>query len=156
MSDHNVEHPRIQHLIKENKVKVLGAEYSAEFDNYITNCYPWAPVTGYRIDWKETKKPYKRIHWEKLTEEETRNFLNTTCMGNFKEVCFIYGSRQPALLANYDFASLKLDILALFGIHVSFMVGVKRNKFNIPELVKECFVEIDSVEWLTAPDIPVS
>lgn len=140
---------RIKPLIESGIVKKIDSIYSKEFDEYLCKAYPWERYSG-RIDWKNVKKPYKRFKWDTATVQETTEFLNATCLKNYSEICVIYEPNLPALVGKYDYVCEELENLTIFGWTTRFLVGVRRDQFNVIHLDYECFVEVDFSDWLTA------
>ncbi len=130
--------------------EIIPAELCHQFNDFISTQYPWVPVTAYRIDWEKLSL-CKRFNWSEASNEEIAKFLSTTCLSSFKEVCMVYSYREPGLLITFEFARNNLWSLTHHGWGTRFMVGVKRNSYGVAELVEDCFVEIDCVDWLTAP-----
>lgn len=140
----------IQDIIAQGNAKIIDVEYCKEFNAYISNSYPWMPVTASKIDWKKVSRPYKRFAWVNCTDEETQTFLESTCIDAFDEFCIVYGARQPGLLVSREFAYKNFPILTIFGWTIRFVVGVTQNKYGLIELNHNCFIEVDFIDWLTA------
>ena len=149
MNQYEVDSDRIKPLIEKGIAQVISSNYCESFDEYLCKEYPWVPYSD-KIDWIKVEKPYKRFRWDNATVEETTNFLKTTCMKSFKEVCIIYGAKQPGIIVSFEYACKELEHLTIFGWATRCMVGVKRNKYNLVELDYNSFVEIDFADWLTA------
>jgi len=145
-----VDTDRIKAFIKQGTAEVIDYHYCEAFDNYQCEAYPWLGFSD-KIDWEAVKKPYKRFSWQEATVEETTTFLKTTCLGRFKEVCIVYGAKQPGLVLGFADACENLEQLVAFGWATRCIVGVERDKYGLIKLNHECFVEVDFVDWLTAP-----
>ena len=144
-----VDTDRIKPFIEKGMAQVIDYPYCEAFDAYLCAGYPWVGFSD-RIDWEEVTKPYKRFSWREATVEETTAFLKTTCLGNFNEICIVYGARQPGLVLKFHDACENLEELVIFEWRTEFLVGVERDQYGLIKLNHECFVEIDTVHWLTA------
>ena len=140
----------LKNIRKQEYTEIIPEELCKNFNDFVSIEYPWVPVTAYRIDWEKLSL-CKRFNWSEASNEEIAKFLSTTCLSSFKEVCMVYSYREPGLLITFEFARNNLWSLTHHGWGTRFMVGVKRNSYGVAELVEDCFVEIDCVDWLTAP-----
>jgi hypothetical protein len=146
-----VDQEHIKQFIANGLATIVDVKYCTLFDQYLCDNYPWMPITGYSIDWSKVSHPHSRLRWQEADAERTLQFLQTTCLCNYKEICFVYGAKQPGLLVDIDFAFQNLNDLIIFGIATRFMVGVKRDKYGIIQLIHNCFVEAIPVSWLSSP-----
>jgi hypothetical protein len=142
---------RISPLIEKGILEIIDIKYCEAFDEHLCQVYPWVKYSD-RIDWAIVEKPYKRFRWREANVEESTDFIKTTCLKNFKEVCIVYGADEYGLVVNFDYACEHLENLVIFGWATRFLVGVKRNIYGIVELDHDCFIEIDFADWLTAPN----
>ena len=147
---HTIDQEALKNIRKNEHTEVISIELCNKFNDFVSANYPWVPVTAYRIDWKKLPS-YKRFQWDDSSNEEIAKFLKTTCLSSFKEVCMVYAYDEPGLLVTLDCACNNLWPLTYHSPGTIFMVGIKRNSYGIPEIVDDCFVEIDCTDWLTAP-----
>jgi hypothetical protein len=144
-----LETDRIRPLLEEGIVKAVDASNCQAFDEYICQAYPWAQFTD-RIDWSLVKTPYKRFSWREATAEESSDFIKTTCLKKFNEVCIVYGANKRGLLVDFNYTCQNLENLVVFSSATYFIVGATRNVYGLIKLEHDSFIEVDSVRWLTA------
>lgn len=137
-------------MLLDNPDKYWEEFYKFRYDNY-----PFTEFSGYRIDWDNVKN-YKMASWGRLivAAKHLREFLENTCINKFKEVAIAYGPREPILLISLEYiCDHNIQIFFEDNWGACFIIGIKRNKYGIIELIKECFVEVACGEYLTAPNI---
>lgn len=144
-----VENERIKPLITTGIAKIIDANSCKKFNEYLCAQYPWVGFSD-RIDWDKVKKPFLRLDWQHANEEETTFFLKTTCLNNCDMIGIIYGAREKGLIVSFNYLCDHLENLVLFGWRTHFIVGARKNKYGIIELMYDCFVEVDFSDWLTA------
>lgn len=153
MEQFDIDLETIREEINKGNAKIIASQYCAAFDKYVSNNFPWVPITGYRIDWSHVKGNFTRLNWDEADEEKTVQFFKKSCLNSFNEVCIIYGADEPGILVKFDdylFKNLWRFLPPGFGTR--FIVGAKQNSYGNIELVNECFIEIDNdcSAWLTA------
>jgi hypothetical protein len=129
----------------------LGIDYWEEFYKYIHDNYPFTELSIYRINW-EAVINYKRLSWEKAINSSTnvKEFLENTCLNQFKEVVIAYGPREPVIVVSLKYiCNHPLENLFDSEWGACFIIGAKRDKYGIIRLVKECFIEVDCGDYLT-------
>ena len=146
-----IDQERIKPFIAKGLAKIVDIQYCTLFNQYLCDNYPWFPITGYSIDWSKVTHPHTRLRWDEADDEKTFQFLQTTRLRNYKEICFVYGAEEPGLLVDIDFAFKNINDLIIFGIDTGFMVGVMRDKYGVIRMINDCFVEALPVSWLTSP-----
>lgn len=129
----------------------LDIKYWEEFYDYIRNNYPFTELSIYRIDW-ETVRNYKSLPWKQAinSSKNIKEFLEHTCLSQFKEVVIAYGPREPVIIVSLKYiCNYPLENLFDHEWEACFIIGAKRDQYGIIRLVKESFVEVDCGDCLT-------
>lgn len=143
------------YIVEKNQETIalkLDVKYWEEFYEHIRNNYPFTEFSIYRIDW-ETINNYKKLLWEQAVDnpKNVKQFLENTCLNQFKEVVVAYGPREPVIIISLKYL-FDYPLKNLFDSEwgACFIIGAKRDKYGIIRLIKECFVEVDCGECLMA------
>jgi len=125
-----------------------------DFYKFITNSYQFTEFSVYRIDWDSVKN-YKRVSWNRaiIAPKHVKEFLKNTCLNKFKEVAIAYGPKEPIILISLEYICDRF-LQAFFEDNwgACFIIGAKRDKYGIVNLIHECFVEVSCGDYLTAPE----
>lgn len=147
MSLVQAELPHIKALILQGVATAVNKDLSSKFAKYLEKNYPLVPVTGYSIDWDRVPNSI-RLRLNQMTEEETREFIYSTTLGQHRYAAIWYGRTQPCLVCELSFAAENLDLLFSSGWGARYVFG-SDGRGEDAEFFFPDFVEVDIDNWLS-------
>ncbi len=135
-----VEQLRVVTLISDKVVEILDAEYCKAFDAYLCSEYPWDE--GYKdiIDW-DNIPGFKQTKGVQLYSNDAKEFIKSTCLSKYEYLAIVYGASKRGVVGKYDDVVNNLSNLSFHTPWIEFIVGAKKNKYGIFELVNSDFIE---------------
>ncbi len=131
----------ISPLIKDGTVCIIERTLCNQFNDYISNNYPWDKFSKDRIDWKLVDA-CKKLEWLDASIDETKEFMRTTCLSKYKMLGIVYSALQPGIVGDFDTIVNHLEELSAHTPWVMFIVGVSVDKYGMYKFHNDDFVEL--------------
>jgi hypothetical protein len=144
--------PEIQKLIETGIVSLTPIDVSVSFDAYITQHYPWMPVTQDTLDWERIEGALQ-IYIEVLSSSELIEFVHKTRLGRHEMVAICISARKPCFRCSLETAMRNLDTFTISTM-CSYFFGVDVGSDGVSYAFDD-FVEVDYDERMVMSGIAI-
>lgn len=131
-----------------NKVYLLSTEQCNEFNDFVSNNYPWQGYIKDRIEWSEVEN-HVHFDWSTADQKQTREFIMSSCVSKYKFLAVVYSALEPGIVGDFEFIVNNLELINNHGrAGAFFVVGVSKDKYGLFKLHSEDFFELWSLKLL--------